>query len=122
MKSLIVLMLVALPAMAQSVEYTQCDIRIELDTGEKLPIEENALRVTDLGHEYVVHSVKHPYVNQPSGELVHRVAVGDGVVIERSEPNEQNGFIYARSNVKVPGYKQSYAVWMDGGLMQMLCN
>lgn len=57
MKSLIVLMLAALPAIAQSVEYTQCDIRIELDNGEK-----------------------------------------------------------------VPGYKQSYAVWMDGGLMQMLCN
>lgn len=122
MKSLIVLMLVALPAMSQSVEYTQCDIRIELDTGEKMPVEENTLRVTDLGDEYVVHSKEHPYVSQPSGKLVHRVTVGDGVVIERSEANIQNGFVYARSNVKVPGYKQSYAVWMDGGLMQMLCN
>lgn len=122
METLIVLMLlVAAPALSQTVEYTQCAVRMELDNGQKMPVEENAVTVLDTGKEFVIHSNRYPYRNSASGPLVKSIML-EGYRIESSAQHPITGQIFAKTNKPIPGFKQSYAVLMDGGLMQVLCN
>lgn len=120
MKTLIPLLLaLAVPAAHAAVNYEHCDVRMEYDNGYKDPVQEDAVRVVDHRDSYVVYGAHGKVSN--SGQLVVSTMV-DGVLIERSTPHPDTGMVFARSDKKVPGYKQSYAVWMEGGLLQMLCN
>ena len=119
MKILMSLMLALVVPVHAAVNYQHCDVRMEYDNGYKDPVQEDAVRVTDRGTSYVVYGARGK-VND-SGPLVDSVMVDD-VLIERSAPQPKTGLVFARANKKVPGYQQSYAVWMEGGLLQILCN
>lgn len=103
MKILIAMVLaLAVPAAHAAVDYRHCDVR-----------------VVDYGQSYVVYGARGKVNN--SGPMIS-VTLVDGVRIEHSAPHPDTGMVFARSDKKVPGYQQSYAVWMEGGLLQMLCN
>lgn len=120
MKTLIAVVLaLAVPVAQAAIEYRHCDVRMDYDNGFKDKVLQDAVRVVDHGASYVVYGARGK-VNH-SGPMISTTLV-DGVRIEHSAPHPDTGMVFARSDKKVPGYRQSYAVWMEGGLLQMLCN